>query len=151
MSNQLIRQNVELLLSVSHLHRNLMDRKVAEMGIPGGQYMILRHLATCEEKTKQKDLAEYFEVTAAAIANSLKRMEKNGLVARRSSELDSRCNHIDITEHGRGKLDAAAAAFEKIDEELFADFSDEELSAFGAVLERLQNRLRGMGAADTAL
>ena len=49
------------------------------------------------------------------------------------------------------KLKEAELRFEKIDEELFADFSDEELSAFGAVLERLQNRLRGMGAADTAL
>lgn len=149
MSDQSIRRNVELLLSVSRMHRNLVDRKAAEMGIPGGQYMILRHLSLCEDKTKQKDLAEYFEVTAAAIANSLKRMEKNGLVTRRSSEIDSRCNHITITSDGRSKLDAAAAAFEKIDEQLFADFSQEELAVFGAVLERLQSRLYGMGVADT--
>lgn len=148
MSQKNVRHQLDLLLSVSHLHRNLMERKVAELGIPGGQYMILRHLAACEEKTKQKDLAAYFEVTAAAIANSLKRMENNGLVKRRSSEIDSRCNHIDITETGRDKLEAADAAFASIDGSLLAGFTDEELATFGAVLEQLQSRLRSMGARE---
>ena len=149
MSDSYVRRNVDLLLSVSRLHRNLVDRKAAEMGIPGGQYMILRRLSVCEDTTKQKDLAEFFEVSAAAIANSLKRMEKKGVVSRSSSETDSRCNCIAITQDGRDKLDAAASAFERIDEQLFADLTEEELTVFGSVLERLQDRLHGLGALDS--
>ena len=146
MSEQTIRENVDLLLSVSQLHRGLLDRKATELGIPGGQYMILRRLAACEEKVKQRDLADYFQVTAAAIANSLRRMEKKGFVSRCSSDIDTRCNRIDITDAGLDKLNTANAAFEKIDEQLFADFTPEEMEVFGSVLKRLQERLHGMGA-----
>lgn len=105
-----------------------------------GQPPILDYLmqnGTCT----QSALAKALNVSAPSMAVSLRRMQKSGLIEKVADATDLRCNQISLTEKGRMQREKVHSSFDQIDAQLYAGFSDEELTQLSGLLDRLYNNL----------
>ncbi len=124
------------------LHRYHIFSIIPDVKTYPGQPPMLDYL--CEhENCTQAELADFLRVSPASVAVSVKRMQKAGLIDRHTDENDLRCNRIFITELGRERRVLLHNEFKKIDERLFAGFSDAEVEALNGYLDRLIDNLSG--------
>ena len=107
---------------------------------------MLMYLSKCKTTPSQKDLAKCFEISPAAVAVSLKKLESEGYIKREkcSERSDSRYNEIKITDLGRKVVSESCKYFRHVDSQAFKGFSDEELEIFAGLLERVQENLKNI-------
>ena len=135
------------LTRVMRRHLAYVDRQIGDLGIHHGQHRMLIQLTDPNiSLSSQKELAEILGISPAAVATSLKRLEREGYVSRSMTDEDNRRNEIRITEKGLARVNESRAVFEATDEALFAGFSPEEIRLFTAFLERLEDNLDAAGA-----
>ena len=113
-------------------------------GIHRSQHMILMYLYRCDSKTSQKDIAQHFEISAAAVAVSLKKLGAGGYIIRKSSKDDNRFNEIEITEKGKEIVDLSHSLFEQIDTETFNGIDDDEKQTLVNLLDKVLLNLKNM-------
>ena len=104
--------------------------------------MMLMYLNRCRDKISQKDIAEHFEISPAAVAVSLKKLETGGYIARKTSDNDSRYNEIEITEKGKAIVDFSHSIFEDIDNKTFEGMSEEEKQTLVFLLDKVTSNLK---------
>ena len=76
-------------------------RRIAHTGVTPDQFTILRWLTEHSEGITQRALADLMASDANTITAILTRMQKAGLVERRSHERDARCNLIVLCDAGK--------------------------------------------------
>ena len=140
-----VRTAIRDFMRTDRMHRAAIERKLADLGIHRTQHMMLLDIKR-HGLGSQKEIAERFDISPAAVAVTLKKLEEGGYITRKAGEHDSRCKEVQLTERGEEILKASYEAFTAVDLAMFADFTEDELSAFCAILSRLQAALR---AADT--
>ena len=91
------------------------------LGFSPGQFPILIELWN-EEGLTQRQLLDRIDVEQATIANTLSRMERDGLIERRAHPKDKRAQLIFLTEKARALKDEALAAAEDAEMDLFTGF-----------------------------
>ena len=74
----------------------------------------------------QKELADRLHSAPPTVAASLKALERQGYVERRTDEKDTRRNRISITQKGRDAIAQGMDAFRQVDAHLYAGFSLQE-------------------------
>lgn len=116
-----------------------------DFGLYYGQFPVIETVRRHDGCT-QKELADMLMVSPASIAVSTKRLEKSGLLIRKTDENNARCNRISITEQGIQVSDCCRGIFDKVDSLAFEGFSDEELDEFTAYLDRIIVNLGGDAA-----
>jgi DNA-binding MarR family transcriptional regulator len=119
----------------AHMHGAL-----EEIGLYRGQHFIL-HVLWENEGITHSELAERSCVQPATITNALKRMEKAGLVERRSDEKDQRVSRVYLTDAGRGIREEAEQVWRGMEAQAFADLSEEEHAALQELLAKIQDNL----------
>lgn len=144
----------ELMLfhDVQRAHQNAILTALAERGVQDvGQPKALFVLSTLQNGcATQRELADMVHVSAATMANSLKRLERKGYIQRQSDEKDSRCNRIVITQKGLEAVERCQDAFDYVDTRLYAGFTPEEVERLKNAFRRmLQNMYAVGGARDT--
>ena len=85
----------------------------------------------------QTELAERLEISPAAVAVSLKKLEKSGFISRQCQKNDNRVNQVVITEKGWEIIDQSVQYFKEMDKAFLKDFSLEELKQLEAFLARM--------------
>lgn len=100
--------------------RSLQERS-ASVGFLPGQFPVLVELWNGDGLT-QKDLLDRLDVEQATLANTLSRMERDGLIERRTHPQDKRKQVIRLTDKANTIRDAAIAAAIEADDVLFAGF-----------------------------
>jgi DNA-binding MarR family transcriptional regulator len=103
---------------------------------------------SCKEPPSQKELAAAFEVTPAAIAMSLKKLEAKGLIERVVAMEDNRVNLISISEEGKAVMERNRALFESTDAAMLEGVNDEEIAMVSAILDKFIDNLIRIGAED---
>ena len=93
----------------------------------------------------QKELAVLLHIAPPTIAASLKCLERQGYVARRTDEKDSRRNRISITRKGRDALESGMRAFQQVDDALFRGFTPGERAQVQAFHRRMLENLYQIG------
>ena len=106
--------------------------------------MTLMYLNRCRDKISQKDIAEHFEISPAAVAVSLKKLEAGGYIVRKTSDNDSRYNEIEITKKGKEIVDFSHSIFEDIDNKTFKGMSEEEKQTLVLLLDKVTNNLKSI-------
>ncbi|MBQ8907625.1 MAG: MarR family transcriptional regulator [Clostridia bacterium] len=129
-----------LLHQIGRMHHTLCENTVAGLGIHRSQHRLLMHLHRRDGAT-QKELAEELEVSPAAVAVSLKKLEGEGFVRKASSQ-DGRVNQVYITEKGKQIAESSRSFFEAIDAEMFSSLSEEEFDALYSILEKIEANLK---------
>ncbi len=99
--------------------------------------MILMTLAREKKCPSQKELAELFSISPAAVTGILKNLERDGYITRETGR-DTRYNEIFITERGREVVETSRKKFREVDSSMFSGFSDGELQEYITMLEKIQ-------------
>ena len=129
-------------IGVSRMHRKAIGKYSADIGLHHSQHRMLMHLANNEVIRSQKQLAEHFAISPAAVATMLKKLEADGYIERAKSQDGSDCrnNEIIITELGRRIATETEKYFRFVDSQAVKDFTDEEIEQFMRLLDKMKNK-----------
>lgn len=116
---------------------NYFDREmIKRAGVPITQVAALFFLKN-NEGCLFKDLSEALLQNKSAITTLVERMEKNGLVIKKSSDSDGRAVHLFLTEKGKTATDKAFPVVKESNEKLSGYFKAEEIEAIHNFLDRI--------------
>ena len=113
-----------------------ISKKVENTGVFRSQHRLLMILGKHPD-CSQTELAERLEISSAAVAVSLKKLEKSGFISRQCQENDNRVNQVVITEKGWEIIDQSVQYFKEMENAFLSDFSEEELKQLQSFLERM--------------
>lgn len=141
-----IQRTIHAFISADILHRRVIEQWAADAGMHRSEHRMLMYLTKCQTTPTQKDIAKNFDISPAAVAVTLKKLEGDGYIERGKcgERTDSRYNEIKITERGRDAVCQSKKYFQHVDSEAFKSFSDEELELFISLLERMQENLKNI-------
>lgn len=100
--------------------RALQSRAV-RLGFSPGQFPVLLELWE-EEGLTQRQLLDRVDVEQATMANTLARMERDGLIERRVHPRDKRAQQIFLTEKARAMRDEALTLAREAEDAVFSGF-----------------------------
>ena len=132
---------------VNHMARLFAEglrKRIAPLGIVPGQFPALLALWERDGLT-QKELLQLVAIEQATLANTLNRMERDGLIARKEHPADARARTIHLTEKARSIRDAAYQAAMDTNQEALSGLSDEEHQAFLNFMRRTITELQVQG------
>ena len=92
----------------------LTERGLGDIGSPHLLVALSHYPEDPAQAPTQRELADRLHMAPPTIAASLKCLERQGYVARRTDERDSRRNRISITQKGRDALDSGMQAFQQV-------------------------------------
>ncbi|GEO85364.1 MULTISPECIES: MarR family winged helix-turn-helix transcriptional regulator [Alphaproteobacteria] len=95
--------------------------RATKLGFSAGQLPVLIELWN-EEGLTQKQLLERVDIEQATMANTLSRMERDGLIKRHPHPSDRRAQVIFLTDKARDLEHEALAAANEADQALFSGF-----------------------------
>ena len=130
------------LLATARLHRKHAEHIVSSTSLHPTQHRVIMYLSRRNESTMQREIANQFELTPAAVVQIVDRLEEGGYVMRVLSETDSRCKYVSLTEKGKKTAADSARAFQRIDTKSLSGISEEELDVFRNVLLRMQENMK---------
>ncbi|HJA94275.1 MAG TPA: MarR family transcriptional regulator [Candidatus Eisenbergiella merdipullorum] len=136
-----MRETIALLTKTEGLFHRLLDRKVANTGVFPMQHRLLMELDRNPGRS-QVELAAKFGISAAAIAVSLKKLEKGGYIIRKTDRRDNRANQVSITEKGKAVIRQSIRIFRKADSLFFEGFSDAEVEQLYDFLHRARENMK---------
>jgi len=90
-------------------------------GLAPGQFPVLLELWSGDGLT-QRELLDRLDIEQATMANTLARMERDGLVSRRKHPKDKRAQLIYLTARGKALRETAMAAASETEDALFRGF-----------------------------
>lgn len=96
-----------------------LNKRAAALGFSQGQFPILLELWN-EDGLTQRQLLDRVDVEQATLANTLARMERDGLIVRKPHPRDRRAQVIELTERGRELELQAISASKATDETVLA-------------------------------
>lgn len=131
---------------INHAHRHAVSAELSARGLGEiGHPMLLTILkssgADDPECHAQRELADLLHISPAAVANSLKSLEKGGYVYREPGPGDARRNRVVLTEKGRQAVDGCQAAFEAVSRQMLAGFTPEERTQLLSFRRRMLENL----------
>jgi len=150
--DSLVQRSVFALITTNKMHRKAFEKWATDAGMHLSQHRILMYLSRCDHTPSQKDIATHFDISPAAVAGTLKKLESDGYIERGKccERADSRFNEIKITERGREATMQSRKYFRHVDAEALRDFTDEELEIFMGFLTRIQENLKSCEPIDSS-
>ncbi len=142
MMAEMKREIVWKLIKLCQKHKINLENSMcdADTGIFPAQLRILMQLSF-HEGVNQKELARILQVSPATITVSIKKLVKDGYVAKETDSSDSRYNILEITPKGYEVIEKSRSIVEKIDESMFEGFTEEEQQIFMNYLDRISANL----------
>ncbi|WP_299923130.1 MarR family transcriptional regulator [uncultured Pelagimonas sp.] len=123
---------------VNHMARLFFEELRAEidpLGIVPGQFPALLALWQQDGQT-QRELVEKLDVEQATMANTLNRMERDGLIERKDHPTDRRAKTICLTQKARAVRDQAYTAASMVNDKALVALSPEERTQFVNFMQR---------------
>ena len=130
-----------LVNNLARLLVEVLRKRIAPLGIVPGQFPTLLALWEKDGLT-QKELLALVDIEQATLANTLTRMERDGLIIRKEHPADARARTIHLTEQGHSIRDEAYQTAMQINEEVLAELSDEETQEFLDYMRRVIGRMK---------
>lgn len=130
-----------LLYRAFHAQRNYLRRFLSDIGLGAGQPKLLDYLAV-HGPCMQQQLADYFEIDAAAVSRMVASMQKGGFIVQKTDENSRRRNYIELTEKGRQATVIWEAHYKEIQDIMLQGFSEQEQEQLADYLNRLYQNVR---------
>lgn len=124
---------------VNHLARIFargLAARIKPLGLTTGTFPALLELWDKDGLT-QKQLVERLDIEQATMANTLARMERDGLVTRRKDETDGRVQRVWLTERARALQGPATAAAMEENAAALSALSTEERATLLSLMQRI--------------
>ena len=129
----------KIILIYRGYHR-FLDSRLKNNGLHKSQHMVLMYLDH-KGVSSQKEIAKHFSISPAAIAVTLKKLEKSKLISRIASNCDNRLNEVQITEAGHKIVENSHKVFEEVAKQSLTEISDEEQKTLCRLLDQVLNNL----------
>ena len=129
-------------MHINRMHHKQAEKMLSKTGVHRNQHMLLMHLYRTNEAPSQKELANCFKISPAAVAVSLKKLENEGYILRNTSENDNRYNEITISEKGKGVVDMSKEILDSLDERSFGNLNSEEKETLAFLLDKVIDNLK---------
>lgn len=140
---KLMRDTIMMIRRTEGIFKKYLDRKVSYTGVYPTQHRLLMEL-NLNPGMSQIGLAEKFGVSAAAIAVSLKKLEKGGYILRLMDKEDNRVNQVSITEKGKEVIHKSIRIFQETDQAFFEGFQEEEIRQLLGYMERVYANMEAL-------
>lgn len=122
--------------------------KVRDSDLPAPQFFILQTLAKQDMLTSSY-FANSMEVTLSAITNLSNKLVRKGYIERVVSETDRRQTYLKITEQGREVEQRMLERYRYLTDDLWSDFSDEELDLLIVSYEKMIVKMQSKSSEHT--
>ncbi|MBK1650503.1 MarR family winged helix-turn-helix transcriptional regulator [Rhabdochromatium marinum] len=136
---------------LARLFARKLQARIKPLGLSTGIFPALLVLWEGDGLT-QRELVAQLDIEQPTMANTLARMERDGLIQRRKDPVDGRAQRIWLTERARALEEPATAAAELVNADALAGFTPEERVAFLAAIQRiiasLQTGIAATGGQD---
>ena len=107
------------------------------------QYLIINYLINNKDKDiYQKDIEKALNLSRATTSGVLGTMEKNGLIKRVSSTIDTRTKVIEIEECANKCFNERKKKIKELEEEALKEISQEEIESFLLTLDKMKKNIR---------
>ena len=129
---------------VSALRRTVLNREREQLGqklipVPLMAY-VLEHPGCT-----QGEIAAWLYISAASVATSCKRLEKEGLLERRVDPVNRRKNQLFVTPEGEALTREKQAMMERVNARTFEGIDEGDRATFSRVLDKMMDNLGGRG------
>ena len=120
--------------------RRFIEKRVSQTGVYRSQHRMLMILGKNQE-CSQVELSEQMNISPAAVAVTLKKLENGGYVKREYSKGDNRIKRLSVTEKGKAVIHQSIAIFQEVEKDIFEGFSEEELENFSKYLDKMRKNM----------
>lgn len=131
--------------TLSNLIKRTIDNLPSNKGlenITGLHRWVIKYLYQHrEEDLFQRDLEAVFEMRRSTTTAILQLMEKNGLITRQSVPYDARLKKLVLTPKAIQFHESFSAEIERMEARLKSGLSEEELSTFMGIVERMKKNI----------
>ena len=143
-------QELEILArQVNQAHRSAVQAELnaAGLGEVGHPLLLTILQSSCGQDPEgqchaQRDLAQLLHISPAAVATSLKSLEKSGYI-RREPGSDARRNRVILTQKGQQAVSGCQNAFTSVSQRMLSGFSPEEREQLLSFRRRMLRNLLG--------
>lgn len=125
-----------LINHVARIFARGLTARIKPLGLTTGTFPTLLELWETDGLT-QKQLVERLDIEQATIANTLARMERDGLILRAKDASDGRMQRVWLTEQARGLRGPAIAAAIAENATELAGLSTDERAQFIALMQKI--------------
>lgn len=121
-----------LLANMETIHKLMRTRFMREMRAEDGlhSHFVVLYVIATHEPTNSRKLGQILFITPGAVTQAVDALVKDGLVQRQPNAIDRRVTDLTLTDAGKTRFAAMQAARQKIFEEVFTSFTDEEIQAY---------------------
>ncbi len=130
---------------LNHAHRMAVQAELNASGLREvGHPMLVSILQSAEEGCQcqaQRELADLLHVSPAAVANSLKCLERDGYIHREPWQDDARRNRVLLTEKGLQAVEGCRDVFRRVNARMLDGFSPEECAQLARFRRRMVDNL----------
>lgn len=130
--------------SASHLLHRAQQFAAEQFEGMGDADITLRQFAVLaavqeQEGCSQSDLVKTTGIDRSTLADMVSRMERKGLIERRTAALDARAKSVHMTDDGRAAISSATPVVQKADEAILSMIPKNRRRAFVGILGLLAN------------
>lgn len=118
-----------------------LQERITSLGIVTGQFPMLLELWERDGVT-QRELLSRLDVEQATLANTLTRMERDGLITRTRHPTDARAQQIWLTSRAKAARDRAYEAAMEQNDLALSNLSEEEQVQFVGYMRRVVTAMR---------
>lgn len=142
MKSQLYHDTIGAMIRLLRRHRCICEAEVKNFNIHHSQHKILMHIAMCGKKAPtQVEIAQHFQISPAAVAVTLKKLEAAGYITRSARSEDMRNNEVALTVSGKKICKETELAFDGIDAKMFEKFDDKDILKLKEFIDIMLNNL----------
>ena len=131
---------------LSNMIRRSMDEQIAQLHIDeitSVQAWIMGYIAGHGEKEIfQRDIEREFHIRRSSVAETLRLMEKKGLILRECVAHDARLKKLILTSKGREIHEQITDKIMELEEGLTVGLSDGELMIFLEIIEKIKKNVK---------
>lgn len=125
-----------LVNHVARLFARALTARIKPLGLTTGTFPALLELWENDGLT-QKEMVARLDIEQATMANTLARMERDGLIVRRKDARDGRVQRIRLTDRARALRDPAITAADTGNDDMLDSLSREERALFVSLLRKI--------------
>lgn len=146
------RETAELFRRTDGRLRRCIEKELRELEeeVYRSQHRLLMRLGK-NPNCAQNELAASLDISPAAVAVSLRKLEDGGYIKRVTNADDHRSNQVTITDKGNDLIHKSIGLFNKVEQGMFAGFEEEELESFYRLLQKAYQNLERMLAPNGGL
>jgi DNA-binding MarR family transcriptional regulator len=130
-----------LCKTMSRLFASLLQEKLKYLGLAPAQFSVMLALKQTGSPL-QKDLVEALDMEQATVANTLARMERDGLVVRTPYEKDARVQKVSLTPKAEEVWMEAVKITRELNEMALSGLDEEETERFIFLMQKVIYTLR---------